>query len=225
MEKICGIYKITSPTNKVYIGESVDITRRFKSYNNLQCKNQKKLYSSLIKHGVIFHTFEIIEHCAIEELKVKERYWQDYYNVIEKNGLNLKLTETSEKKQVHSEETLFKMRGVNNSQWGKKRPDIALRNKKNILKGEKHPNFGKKGELCSNFGKKWSEEKKLKQSMLFKEMYKSIQGSKAKIILCFTTGIFYNTVEECAKVHNIKTSTLRSRLNGNLKNNTQFNYV
>lgn len=56
-------------------------------------------------------------------------------------------------------------------------------------------------------------------------MYKSIQGGKAKIILCFTTGIFYNTVEECAKAHNIKTSTLRSRLNGNLKNNTQFNYV
>jgi len=28
MVKICGIYKITSPTGKIYIGQSVDIMRR-----------------------------------------------------------------------------------------------------------------------------------------------------------------------------------------------------
>ena len=185
MEKICGIYKITSPNNKIYIGESIDIFRRFNSYKKLQCKNQKKLHASFKKHGVLSHIFEIIEICDVNNLKVKERCWQDFYNVLSVNGLNLKLTETFEKKQVHSEETLLKIRGKNNSQWGKKRPDVALRNKQNILKDDKHPFFGKKGKLSANYGNKWSKEQKLKQSNLFKEMYKNIQGGKAKIILCF----------------------------------------
>jgi hypothetical protein len=35
MSKICGIYKITSPSGKVYIGQSVDIKRRFTTYKIL----------------------------------------------------------------------------------------------------------------------------------------------------------------------------------------------
>jgi predicted GIY-YIG superfamily endonuclease len=30
MNRNCGIYKITSPTGKVYIGQAVDIERRLK---------------------------------------------------------------------------------------------------------------------------------------------------------------------------------------------------
>ena len=44
-----GIYKITNPTNKIYIGQSIDIKKRFNQYKNLQCKGQKALYSSLLK--------------------------------------------------------------------------------------------------------------------------------------------------------------------------------
>ena len=31
-----GIYKITSPNGKIYIGQSINIDRRFKSYRKLQ---------------------------------------------------------------------------------------------------------------------------------------------------------------------------------------------
>jgi hypothetical protein len=33
--EICGIYKITSPSKKVYIGQSVDIYERWQKYQNL----------------------------------------------------------------------------------------------------------------------------------------------------------------------------------------------
>ena len=49
-----GIYKITSPNNKVYIGQSVDIEKRLKRYKNLNCKKQSKIYNSLNKYGVGF---------------------------------------------------------------------------------------------------------------------------------------------------------------------------
>jgi group I intron endonuclease len=104
--KICGIYKITSPSGKVYIGESVDINKRFKNYNNLRCKSQTILYRSFLKYTPENHIFEIIEECLEESLKCRERYWQDFYDVINPaKGLNCKLTSCGDKKLVHSEET------------------------------------------------------------------------------------------------------------------------
>lgn len=101
-----GIYKITNPEGRVYIGQSVDVQTRFSTYlksiNNF--KNQVKLYNSMQKYGSFEHVFEIIEECSIQELNARERYWQDFYNVLE-GGLNLKLTQDGDKSGHLSEET------------------------------------------------------------------------------------------------------------------------
>ena len=55
-----GIYKITSPSNKIYIGQSINIERRFNSYKNLShCKQQIKLYNSLQKYLVVRNSYLI----------------------------------------------------------------------------------------------------------------------------------------------------------------------
>jgi len=106
-----GIYKIASPSKRIYIGQSIDIERRKKEYLNLQkCKHQVKLFYSLKKYGFAKHKFEIICECAIEELNDKERYYQELYSAIGANGLNLKLTESKDISGKLSEETLIKMR-------------------------------------------------------------------------------------------------------------------
>jgi len=78
--KLTGIYKITSPTGKIYIGQSVNIKNRFKQYKYIS--NNKiigpKLYNSLKKHGFENHQFEIIEECIIEQLNEKEIYWKKH---------------------------------------------------------------------------------------------------------------------------------------------------
>lgn len=58
--KIIGIYKVTSPTGRVYIGQSVNILGRFKRYKDLNCQSQRKLYRSLVKYGWGSHRFDII---------------------------------------------------------------------------------------------------------------------------------------------------------------------
>ena len=103
-----GIYKIISPTSKVYIGQSININKRLVQYQSLKCKKQKKLYSSLIKYGFENHTFEIIEQCTSEDLNKRERYWQEFYDSVE-HGLNLIYTKTDEKHQIFSKETRQKM--------------------------------------------------------------------------------------------------------------------
>ena len=76
---IIGIYKITSPTNKIYIGQSSNIKIRWFNYFNLGCKGQPQIYRSLKKYGVKNHKFEIIEECSLEQLNEKETYWKLFY--------------------------------------------------------------------------------------------------------------------------------------------------
>ena len=106
-----GIYKITSPKKFVYIGQSINIEKRFNQYKKLtSCKNQTKLYRSFLKYGVEPHEFEIIIECEIIQLNQLERFYQDLYNVLDKNGLNCKLTETTDRSGKMSNEVIEKMR-------------------------------------------------------------------------------------------------------------------
>jgi group I intron endonuclease len=91
-----GIYKITNPKGKIYIGQSIDIERRLKEYKNIKCLSQRKLRNSIIKYGWENHIVEVIEECSIENLNTIERYWQDYFNVLQ-HGLNCRLTQTHDK--------------------------------------------------------------------------------------------------------------------------------
>lgn len=108
-----GIYKITSPSSKIYIGQSINIEKRFKNYKSLsQTKGQVMLHYSFKKYGINNHIFEVIEECSIELLNERERYYQDFYNVLN-NGLNCILTNTNESIKVFSNDTIEKIRQGN----------------------------------------------------------------------------------------------------------------
>lgn len=86
-----GIYKITSPSGKVYIGQSIDIDKRKNNYKNLNCKDQPKIYNSLNKYGWLNHKFEVIEECNIEFLNEQEVNWKKYYLEYFKNNWKMVL--------------------------------------------------------------------------------------------------------------------------------------
>ena len=125
-----GIYKITSPTGKIYIGQSVNIRKRMLKYKNLNCKSQSILYKSILKYGWCNHIFEVIEECDIELLNNKERFYQDIFDATGKNGLNCMLTKTNDRSGFHSQETKQKLsearRKDKNSFFGKKHKEDSL---------------------------------------------------------------------------------------------------
>jgi len=91
-----GIYKITNPEGKSYIGLSKDIEKRFKSHKGLQFKGNNKLRESLTKYGGDSHLFEVLEEVNILSLtkpqsdsllRKHERYWINLYETF-KDGLN-----------------------------------------------------------------------------------------------------------------------------------------
>lgn len=118
MEKIIGVYKITSPTNKIYIGSSNDIDNRFCKYKNLKCKSQTRLFNSLKKHGIENHIFEIIEECSIDVLLEKEFYYGTLFNVLSKeNGLNCRLPKYGENYTYMSNDTKIKIGKANKGKY------------------------------------------------------------------------------------------------------------
>jgi GIY-YIG catalytic domain len=61
--KQVAIYKITSPTGRIYIGQSYDLHNRWRQYRTKDCKSQPKLNNSLKKYGCDKHIFEIVLNC------------------------------------------------------------------------------------------------------------------------------------------------------------------
>jgi group I intron endonuclease len=166
-----GIYKITSPSGKIYIGQSVDIKTRFRKYKYLNCKRQTYLYNSFQKYKVENHIFEIIEECTLEQLNEREIYWGTYYNVLNKNGLNLRLGDANGK---CSEETKQKIGKGNKN---KIMSEEARNNISKALKGRKNTwsTSEKHGEKISKGLKEYYQnpENKEKISKGLKEYYKN----------------------------------------------------
>lgn len=204
-----GIYKITNPLGKIYIGESKNIEKRWYYYKILSCKNQRKLYNSLKKYGPDSHIFEVIEECSFENLYERERYWQEYYNVLSRTkGLNSILTKTNTKKQEISEETRKlnskSKKGKLSHRKGKPCPQIQGNN--HFFFGKKRPEFAESQKGPKN------------------KMYGKI-AVNAKKVIDNSTGNIFNSCKEVALFHNIKFSTLRCKLNGHRPNNTNFSYL
>ena len=79
--KMVGIYKITNPNNRIYIGQSWNIESRLYSYKNGRCKNQRKLLNSIKKYGWENHKFEVIHELPVDiDQNILNEYEIIYYN-------------------------------------------------------------------------------------------------------------------------------------------------
>jgi len=84
----CGIYKITDIlTNACYIGQSVDIYKRWNDHCKcglgIDTPPGNKLYKAMQEDGLENFTFELLEECSREDLDAKERYFIQLYQAKE----------------------------------------------------------------------------------------------------------------------------------------------
>lgn len=220
----CGIYKITSPSGRVYIGQAEVIERRWKAYTqmNSKTKRQVKLWRSFMKHGVENHIFEIIEECSVEDLNCRERYWQDFYDVLN-GGLNCVLQECGEDRRVYSEETKqkrkqnFKPRILTDED----REKIRVRMIGNSYStGRKREQYEK--DAISFTMKTTGMCSKENNNMWGKF---GADNPNSKIILDLETGIFYYGVKEASSSKGIPYSSLKKIMCGERVNKTSLIYV
>jgi group I intron endonuclease len=224
-----GIYKITSPTNKIYIGQSVDIKRRKTEYTNY-C-HSGKLQNSIKKHGFENHTFEILEECSIELLNETERFWQDFYDVLGPNGLNSVLTKTSDKKMIHSEETKQKLRDVN---LGKKHSDETKEKCSVASLGYKHTEEAKSKISKARKGSVYTDEQlEHKRKFIYTDEWRNNiskakkgkkykQGLNTKKVINTETGEIFESIKQAALSIDMSVETLGNRLRGVTRNKTNL---
>ena len=83
VKKVRGIYKVTNKVNgKVYIGQSVDIGRRWRTH--MTAKDDIYFHKAIQKYGVENFEWEVIEQCKKSELDEREIYWIEYYDSFNK---------------------------------------------------------------------------------------------------------------------------------------------
>jgi group I intron endonuclease len=221
---VIGIYKIENPKGKVYIGQSVDIDSRWKKYRALNCGNQTKILNSLNKYGFDSHTFSVVEECKEDDLNKRERYWQDYYNVISE-GLNCRLTETTDKSGRLSEETKIL---IGNSLRGKTLSEEARENmRKPKSDSSRIGRYDKSGKNNPFYGRTHSEEtkakirEKRKNQIITKETNETISNKLKKPILQFTKdGEFikeFLSRNEAANELGINPSSISNNISGRKK--------
>lgn len=93
MRTVCGIYKIeNSLNNKIYIGQSTNVFKRWGSHISDSFNENSKDYDMVIhkafrKYKLNNFIFSIIEECKQEDLNEREIYWIDFYNSYS-NGYN-----------------------------------------------------------------------------------------------------------------------------------------
>jgi group I intron endonuclease len=176
-----GIYMLTNKlTNDTYIGQSIDLSNRFKNYLNLsylKSKNNSIISRALIKYGYSNFSLTILEFCNKSDLLVREQYYFDklnpQYNILKLAGSSLKLNHIKETKVKISKS----LKGVyvkeKSALFGRQHTEktkILMSNKK--VK-ENNPFFGKTHsensiELMRQkaLGRKQSEDIKLKMSAI-----------------------------------------------------------
>ena len=141
-----GIYCIHNTVNdKKYIGQSVDVERRFKEHKlqlNGNYHKNSHLQSAWNKYGAGVFEFKIIaEDIPIEELDDLERTFIGHYNTMSPNY------------------------GYNHEEGGNKNKSVSPQTRKKMSEsssGENHHFYGIKGENHPMYGRHHSEETKRK---------------------------------------------------------------
>jgi len=69
-----GIYKWTSPTKRIYVGQSKNLIKRKEWYlsKGIETACMPKLKRSFKKYSIDNHIFEIIEYCSEDQLNNRD---------------------------------------------------------------------------------------------------------------------------------------------------------
>lgn len=83
-DTVTGIYKITNQENgKCYIGQSVDVSKRWKDHAKcglgIDAPLGNQLYNDMQTYGIWKFSWELLEQCPREQLNEKERYYINLY--------------------------------------------------------------------------------------------------------------------------------------------------
>lgn len=227
------IYKIESPSGSVYIGQTWNYSVRISFYERAKCKNQNKLYHSILKYGWDSHkisiSHELPEDVDQNTLDLYETiYWKSYKD-LGFNMLNLrepgsrgkhtdesrrKLSETK-KRQYTENPDMFN--SFKKSAIGKKMSEESKRKMSEKLSGPNNPNYGKCGEEHWNYGKPSPKRGKSLSPEIVERSRNAMKHLMKPINMYDLSGNLLNTfdsIKGAARILKIQEGSIRHNLYG-----------
>lgn len=129
---ITAIYKITSPSGSVYVGQTRNLENRRNAYRWKAIKNQVHLYRSILAFGFNQHKLEVLQSfdssVSQSELNDAELHW---WRIVKSSGVKMLNIKQPGNQLKQSEETKIK---IGNGNRGKKMPPMSEARKKQISK-------------------------------------------------------------------------------------------
>lgn len=225
-----GIYIITNTIDgKRYIGQSIDIKRRFWDHRCISHEENRHLRYAMKKYGKEAFKYEILEECEYEKLDEREIYYIDKlkpeYNVSYGGQRTMKRL-PDETKEILSKKA--------KKQWDNKTDEEKAEFIRKNLTGPKigHEVSEETREKLrmANIGKLQSKEtiEKRKATFIKKKANGYIQtnGDHKKKIVCVETGIVFDSVKSAAESIGVNPSCVSANLKGRQKTvkNLHFKY-
>lgn len=210
----CGIYKITSPTGRVYIGQSIDISTRWRQYKIIsKYSGQTKLKESFECYGRESHTFEIIEECEEINLNCVERHWQDFYDVTGSMGLNVVLVQCEDK--LRTTNTSIEVYDC-----------FYLKTYSSIKEAGRQTGLGEMYIQQRLIGNIHNEGRFMYKKDYDENIFpKPFERKKYSPVIDSETLVVFKNIELAAEVYNIPYTTLRNYLDGVYENKTTLRYL
>lgn len=150
------IYKITSPSGKIYIGQSWNVEARIRYYSGSIKPKQPKLYNSIKKYGFSAHKFEIVHELPNDiEQSVLDTYEQLYMDLYKDADFELLNVREGGSRGKHSSDSKEKMKGkIGKWMTGRILSEETIIKRTEKLKGLKRNNESKERYRESKTGDK-----------------------------------------------------------------------
>ena len=200
-----GIYMFTNKiTGHTYVGQSIDISNRFKNYFNisyLKSKDGFRISRAILKYGYSNFSITILEYCNISDLLKREQYYfyklEPQYNILKIAGSSLGFNHSEETKAkiskslkgiyVNEKSALF---GRSHMEETKVLMSLQKAGVNNPLFGKTHSEDTKDLMREKALGRKHSDETKLKMSSVSGNMvniYEKCSSEGFKLIGTFVS--------------------------------------
>lgn len=199
-----GIYKITSPTGKVYIGQSWDLKQRESYYRGGHSVRQPKLHKSLLKYEWSKHIFEIIHELPVDidqtTLNTYEALYLQTHRDCGFDLLNIREAGSNGRPAKESVEKGLKTKKANGS--GKRSDATKLKISLANSGKQKPPRSGKHRENLSKANRGRILGKQSDQTKQRRYQTRKSRNAGMKKILHIQSNIIYNSRKEAAEAFN-----------------------
>ena len=227
---ICGIYMIINNlTGEQYIGQSIDILRRYKEHLRPKSRGSRQLHKDVQRMGKSNFIFIILEECSEKMLGEREehyiRFFHPYYNKSLGPGQKgLKCSEYA--KSIIGRKT--KERWENKSDEEKAEIIKRLKSLEHAT-GYHLSEEARKKISDKRKGQKASPETRKKLSEIWKrkiaEGFKRDNSRFRKPIICTTTGEEFESVTQAAERFGIYTADISNVLTGKQKTTKGLHFI